>query len=319
MQINSKTLNVGIIGKGNFSDELLRSFLDKKMFGLCCGLQSHKYENLLPLRNYDELDKAVDAVLILDPDFCLFENLVEVVKSCKHAYITNTSHMTRHQLKKLSSYAAEAGVHIQVSNGLRFQNILGEIKDHEVKPRIVECNHYLRRPDNKSKIQLIQDILLPDIDIVLSLTKSRVKHVSATGVGVLFEDPDVVNARVEFYNGCVATISASKIADKEVHKIRFFENNNYYTLNFQNQSLRVLKGSEWSEEMEDQNVEDQMDDQTNFHKSVNQEEILEKEIESFYYCIVLGTEPVLSLSEYVEARDVAERILDQLERNFGRK
>jgi hypothetical protein len=81
----------------------------------------------------------------------------------------------------------------------------------------------------------------------------------------------------------------------------------------------VLKGSEWSEEMEDQNVEDQMDDQTNFHKSVNQEEILEKEIESFYYCIVLGTEPVLSLSEYVEARDVAERILDQLERNFGRK
>jgi len=124
---------------------------------------------------------------------------------------------------------------------------------------------------------------------------------------------------VEFYNGCVATISASKIADKEVHKIRFFENNNYYTLNFQNQSLRMLKGSEWSEEMEDQNVEDQMDDQTNFHKSVNQEEILEKEIESFYYCIVLGTEPVLSLSEYVEARDVAERILDQLGRNFRRK
>ena len=68
MQINSKTLNIGIIGKGNFTDEMIRFFLDKKMFGLCCGLNSHKYENLLPLRNYEELEKVVDAVLIFDPE-----------------------------------------------------------------------------------------------------------------------------------------------------------------------------------------------------------------------------------------------------------
>lgn len=319
MQINSKTLNVGIIGKGNFTDTMIRGFLDRKMFGLCCGLQSHKFENLLPLRNYEELDRAVDAVLIFDPTFCLFENLVEVIKSCKHIFIATTAHMSRHQMKRLSGYAHEAGVHIQVSNGLRFQSIHNEIKNMELEPRIIECNHYLRRPTNKRKISLIEDILLPDIDIVLSMTKSRVKHVSATGVGVLFQDPDVVNARVEFYNGCVATISASKIADKEVHKIRFFQNNNYHTLNFQNQSLRVVKGSENPDDIEDTDVEEQMDDQTNYHESVNQQEILEKEIESFYYCIVLGTDPVLSINEFIESRNVADRILDQLERNFRRK
>lgn len=320
MQINSKTLNVGIIGKGNFTDETLRTFLDKKMFGLCCGLQSHKFENLLPLRNYEELDTTVDAVMIFDPAFCLYENLVEVIKSCKHVFIADTSHMTKHQLKRISNYAAEAGVHVQVSNGLRFEHIHTEIKDLELEPRIIECNHYLKRPSNKrAKVSLINDILLPDIDIVLSLANSRVKHVSATGVGVLFEDPDVVNARIEFYNGCVATISTSKIADKQVHKIRFFQNNNYHTLNFQNQSLRIVTGTEMPEEMDEISVEEQMDDQTNFHKSVNRQEILEKEIESFYYCIVLGTDPVLSLSEFIEARDVADRILDQLERNFSRK
>ncbi len=319
MQINSKTLNVGIIGKGDFSDEMLRRFLDKKMFGLCCGLQSHNYENLLPLRNFEELDKTADAVLIFDPAFCLYENLVEVIKSCKHVFITDTSHMSKHQLKKLSNYAYEAGVHIQVSNGLRFEHIHTEIKHLELEPRIIECNHYLRRPKTKKKLSLIQDILLPDIDIVLSLANSRVKHVSATGVGVLFEDPDVVNARVEFYNGCVATISASKIADKQVHKIRFFQNNNYHTLNFQNQSLRILTGSDLNEVVEETNLDEQIEDQTNFHKSVNRQEILEKEIESFYYCIVLGSDPVLSLSEFIEARNVTERILDQLERNFSRK
>lgn len=319
MQINSKTLNVGIIGKGNFSDQMIRTFLDKKMFGLCCGLQSHKFDNLLPLRNYEELDRAVDAVLIFDPTFCLFENLVEVIKSCKHVFISDTSHMSRHQLKRLASFAHEAGVHIQISNGLRFENIHKEIKDLELQPHIVECNHYLQRPDNKRKISLINDILLPDIDIVLSITKSRVKHVSATGVGVLYEDPDVVNARVEFYNGCVATISASKISDKKVHKIRFFQNNNYHTLNFENRSLRIVKGSELPEDMDEMNVEEQMDDQINYHESVNRQEILEKEIESFYYCIVLGTEPVLGINEFIECRTVADRILDQLERNFRRK
>ena len=319
MQINSKTLNVGIIGKGNFSDHMIRGFLDRKMFGLCCGLQSHDFENLLPLRNYEELDKAVDAVMIFDPAFCLYENLLEVIKSCKHIFIANTNNFTKHQLKRLSNYAMEAGVHIQISNGLRFENIHNEIKDLELEPRIIECNHYLRRPNNKRKISLIEDILLPDIDIVLSMTKSRVKHVSATGVGVLYEDPDVVNARVEFYNGCVATISASKIADKEVHKIRFFQNNNYHTLNFQNQSLRIVQGSEMPEAMDEVDVEEQMNDQTNYHERVNRQEILEKEIESFYYCIVLGTEPVLSINEFIESRTVADRILDQLERNFSRR
>jgi hypothetical protein len=189
-----------------------------------------------------------------------------------------------------------------------------------LEPRIIECNHYLKRQTHqRTKISLINEILLPDIDIVLSLANSRVKHVSATGVGVLFEDPDVVNARIEFYNGCVATISASKIADKEVHKLRFFQNNNYHTLNFQNQSLRIVTGNDAPEEIEAAIVEEQMDDQINFHKSVNRQEILEKEIESFYYCIVLGTDPVLSLSEFIESRDVADRILDQLERNFSRK
>jgi predicted dehydrogenase len=319
MQINSKSLNIGILGKGDFTENLIQNLQEKKIIGMCVGLHSHSFDELITLRNYDELEKAADAVLLFDPTFCLFENLTEILKSCKHVFLGNTTHLSRLQLKKLASIANEAGVNLQVSNRLRFLNIHHEIKDQDVEPHIIECSHYIQRKGQDAQLSLIEDILLPDIDVVLSLAKSRVKNVFATGVGVLFDDPDVVNARIEFYNGCNATISASRIADKDVHKIRFFQNNYYYTLNYQNQSLRVVKGAENNDEEDLPQNPPLVDDETNYHDMVNQHEILEKEIESFYYCIVLGTEPACNIQDFIEARTVADRVVDQLERNFRRK
>lgn len=319
MQINSKSLNIGIVGKGDFSESLIKSLQDKKMFGMCCGLQSHAYDELITLRSFEELQKATDAVLLFDPAFCLFENLIEILKSCKHVFLGNTSHLSKHELKKLSAIAIEAGVNVQISNKLRYLNIHEELKDQTLEPHIVELSHYIQRKGQKDRVSLIEDILLPDIDVVLSLAKSRVKNVSATGVGVLFDDPDVVNARIEFYNGCIATVSASKIADKDVHKIRFFQNNFYYTLNYQNQSLRVVKGPETNSDADLIKNDDSVADETNYHEIVNPNEILEKEIESFYYCIVLGSQPACNIDDFIEARSVADRVVDQLERNFRRK
>lgn len=319
MQINSKSLNIGIVGKGDFTETLIHNLQEKKIIGMCCGLHSYPYDELITLRNFDELEKASDAVLIFDPSFCLFENLLEILKSCKHVFLGDTTHLTRHQLKKLAAISIEAGVKLQVSNKLRFLNIHGQIKDQEVEPHIIECSHYIHRNGKGKKVSLIEDILLQDIDVVLSLAKSRVKHVFATGVGVLYDDPDVVNARIEFYNGCNATLSASKIADKDVHKIRFFQNNYYYTLNYENQSFRVMKGKTSRDEPEVDREDAEVADETNYHEMVNQNEILEKELESFYYCIVLGTQPACNIDDFIEARTVADRVVDQLERNFRRK
>ena len=288
------------------------------MFGMCCGLYSHSYDELITLRSFEELEQATDAVLMFDPSYCLYENLVEILKSCKHVFLGDTSHLSRRELKKLSSIAREAGVVIQVRNPLRYMNIHSELKDKELAPHIIECSHYISRKGQSDKLSLIEDVLLPDIDVVLSLSNSRVKTVFATGVGVLFDDPDVVNARIEFYNGCHASISASRISDKDVHKIRFFQNNYYYTLNYQNQSLRIVQGADKSAG-DLTPAEDEFADQTHYHDIVNQSGILEKEVESFYYCIVLGSQPSCNLEDYIEARTVADRVVDQLERNFRRK
>ncbi|MBI1305332.1 MAG: hypothetical protein GC181_01820 [Bacteroidetes bacterium] len=318
MQINSKSLNIGIVGKGDFSEELIHNLQQKKMLGMCCGLYSHPFEELITLRNFEELELSSDAVLIFDPEFCLYENVVEVVKSCKHIFIADTTHISRHELKKISAFAKEAGVVVQISNPMKYTNVHAELKGQEVEPHIIECSHYICRKGQQDKLSLIEDILLPDIDIVLSLANSRVKSVFATGVGVLFDDPDVVNARIEFYNGCNASLSSSRIADKDVHKIRFFQNSYYYTLNYQNHSLRVVKGQD--KLMEGPFTQgEELADETNYHETVNRQEILEKELESFYYCIVLGSTSGGNIDQFIEARNVTDLVVDQLERNFRRK
>ncbi|MFT4521952.1 MAG: hypothetical protein ACI8ZN_000891 [Bacteroidia bacterium] len=319
MQADLKTLNIGILGVGEFSESSIRNFIDRKMFGLCCGLHSNPYDELIKLRSFDELDKAVDAVLVMGEDYCLYENLVEIIKSCKHLFIRHAHHLSKHQLKKLANLACEAGVKVHISNGQKFTKVHDDIKEKAVEPHIIECSHYRKRAGDDEAFSIIEHALLPDIDVVLSLAKSRVRGVSATGVGVICDDPDVVNARIEFYNGCVATISASKIADKQVHKIRFFQNNHYYTINYQDHSLRVVKNNDGSTEISGEHKTDQIEDETMYHEMVNQQEILDKEIESFYYCIVLGTEPICPIDDFIEARSVADRVLDQLERNFRRK
>ena len=94
------------------------------MFGMACGLYSHNYEELITLRNFEELEQAADAVLMFDPSYCLYENLVEILKCCKHVFISDTSHLSRRELKQLSAIAREAGVIIQVRNPMRYLQYL---------------------------------------------------------------------------------------------------------------------------------------------------------------------------------------------------
>jgi hypothetical protein len=114
-------------------------------------------------------------------------------------------------------------------------------------------------------------------------------------------------------------MSASKISDKKVHKLRFFENNYYHTLNYADQSVRSVASLTEHDAISGINGIEVIADETNYHEEVNEAEILAKELESFYYCIEFGTEPVASLEDYLNSRIVADEILDQLERNFRRK
>jgi len=318
MQINSKSLNIGVVGKGNFSESTFRPLIEKGLIGLCCGLFTHEYHDIIKLRSYEELEDAVDAVLILDADYCTFNTISDLIRSFKHVFVESCVFLSVREIRQLKSLAYEAGVRVQVRMPHRFLRTYRDIKETELQPHIIECSHYHPRSQAEGHISVIEDLLMPDIDVVISMADSRIRSVFATGVGVMHNDPDVVNARIEFYNGCIATMSASKISDKKVHKIRFFENNNYHTLNFRERSVRIVTSDDENGSIV-KRANSQISDETNFHEEVNEAEILEKELESFYYCIELGTDPVSILDDYLNSRKVADEILDQLERNFRRK
>ena len=319
MQVNSKSLNIGVIGKGSFSGEIIDRFIHKGHFGMFSGFKAQKHDDIVTLRSIEELEHASDAVLIFDPAYSDFDLVSGILRLSKHVYLEHHGLLSVSEIRKLSDLAREAGSIFQIGLKHRFNDLNKELIGLEIKPRIIESNRYTVYRENGMHLSLIEDLLVPDIDMTIQVTNSQLKSVYATGVGVLYKDPDVVNARLEFYNGCVANFSASKIAQKEVHKIRFFQNNSFYDINYLTNSLRILKGDEFDQDEEVAQNEDASDKTTLYQKSVNPVEILEKELDSFYYCITYGKDAVAGPAHVLDIRDATDRIFDQLERNFRSK
>lgn len=310
MEVNSKSLNVGILGKGGYTSEIIQRFVGKGRFGMCCGFNTHEHEDIIKLRSFDELEHASDCVLIFDPAYSDFEVISGILRLSKHVYLQYDGLLSSSEIRKLSELAKEAGCIFQFGLKHRYLDLNIELFKLGLKPRIIESSRYSVYNEKSTHLSVIEDLMVPDIDMAITMANSRLKSVYATGVGVLYNDPDVVNARLEFYNGCIANFSASKIAQKEVHKIRFFQNSSFYDANYLSNKLRILKG-------EESNVIDEGSDKTfEYQKLVNPMEILEKELDSFYYCITIGADSHSGAQEVLNIRDVTDRIFDQLERNF---
>lgn len=316
MEINSKALNVGILGKGGYTADIVDRFVRSGRFGMCCGFNTHDHDEIIKLRTFDELEHASDCVIIFDPAYSDYDVISNILRLSKHVYIQHHGLLTNSQIKKLNALAQEAGCIFQMGMKHRFLDLNVELLKLELNPRIIESSRYSVYQEKGTHLSVIEDLLVPDIDMAITLANSRLKSVFATGVGVLYNDPDVVNARLEFYNGCVANFSASKIAQKEVHKIRFFQNSSFYDANYLTHKLRILKGESKMAMLDGEETDEGSDNTHEYQKCVNPLEILEKELESFYYCITIGADTSTGAEQILSIRDVTDRIFDQLERNF---
>ena len=156
--------------------------------------------------------------------------------------------------------------------------------------------------------------MLHDIDVTLKLANAEVKSIYSTAVGVYYNDPDVVNTRVEFYNGCVANLSASKISNKEVHQTKFFQNNTYCSIDYVKQQLKVQNNTR-----DEEGTDEEWGVKTTYSQTKDSDgyiAMLDKEINSFYNCIANNVEPSAGISQYLQLQSVTDKIKEQLERNF---
>jgi predicted dehydrogenase len=314
MQRNSKTLKIGILGRSNLPHEIVQRMEKRGMLKIT-GI--HGTKNPEVYRKIDDFDDFLiepEAVFISDLSWSDFATVAGLVKHSKHVYLENPCLFSNGEIRKVELLAAEAGVVVQLGLKHRYQSTYRVIRDFDLKPRIIECNRFLKFSENTTSISVISDLMMHDIDVVLTLAGSPVKSINATGVGVLYDDPDVVNARIEFYNGCIANLAASKISGKNVHKTRFFQNNSYYAVNFLDQSVSMLKNGSDNEEFVLNGTETQKPAQ-----NADSCDIFAVELETFYRCIIDKTSPEASVADFLNTKIVADRIIDQLERNFKRK
>ena len=184
---------------------------------------------------------AVDVVDIVTPTTTHFELAKAAILKGKHVFIEKPLTNTPAEAKTLLEMSQERGVKIQVGHVERFNPALLALGGMKVQPMFIEAHRLATFNPRGTDVSVVLDLMIHDLDIVLSMVDSPVKTVNASGVAVVSDTPDIANARVEFANGCVANLTASRISLKQMRKIRLFQQDAYISLDFLDKEAQVVR------------------------------------------------------------------------------
>jgi predicted dehydrogenase len=242
-------LKVGVIGAGHLGKIHIRLLKEIESVQLV-GIYDHNPDHALSVskefgvKSFDsaeELIDAVDALDIVTPTLSHFEYAVMACRRSKHLFIEKPVTQTVDEGKKLVSLAREAGIKVQVGHVERFNPSFLAAKKFLQQPMFIETHRLAEFNPRGTDVSVIHDLMIHDIDIVLSVVRSPVKRISASGVAVVSDSPDIANARIEFDNGCVANLTASRISLKNMRKSRFFQRDAYISVDFLNKKTEVVR------------------------------------------------------------------------------
>ena len=189
----------------------------------------------------DELIDQVDVVDIVTPTLAHFDCASKALKKFRHVFIEKPVVTTPDEAKALISLAEEAGVKVQVGHVERFNPAFIAAAPYIQNPMFIETHRLAQFNPRGTDVPVILDLMIHDIDIVLSIVKANIRKVSASGVAVVSDTPDIANARIEFDNGCVANLTASRISMKNMRKSRFFQRDAYIAVDFLTKKTEIIR------------------------------------------------------------------------------
>lgn len=267
----------------------------------------------------DVLIDACDAIDVVAPTNFHFELCEKAIKKGKHVFVEKPLANTMDEARQLVKLAAESGIKFQVGHVERFNPAFLAIKDMQLNPMFIEVHRLAQFNPRGTEVSVILDLMIHDIDIILSIVKSDVKSISASGVGVMTETPDIANVRIEFHNGCVANLTSSRISMKKMRKIRLFQKDSYIGIDFLNKKTEIIK----LKEPQDSNVF-AFDIETPTGKKtiaisnpvIPEVNAIKKELEEFRDAILQNTKTVVSEMDGLMAMDVAHQILEKIGNNI---
>lgn len=202
------------------------------------------------IQRFDSVDKlldAVDAVDIVTPTITHFELAKQAISKGKHVFIEKPITEKPEQAKALLELVKEHQVKVQVGHVERFNPAMLALKEENLNPMFIEVHRLATFNPRGTDVSVVLDLMIHDLDIILNIVKSPVKHVHATGVAVVSYTADLSNARIEFENGCVANVTASRLSMKQMRKVRLFQNDGYISLDFLDKKAEIISLHDISE------------------------------------------------------------------------
>jgi predicted dehydrogenase len=296
---------------------------DAKLVGFCdpSDENAREVEDKYGIKRFadaDQLIESCDAIDIVAPTTEHFELCKKAILKSRHVFVEKPLANTMEEAREIVKLAKEANIKFQVGHVERFNPALLAAKEHDLNPMFIEVHRLSQFNPRGTDVSVILDLMIHDIDIILSLVKSNVKNVFANGVNVLSETPDIANVRIEFDNGCVANLTSSRISMKKMRKMRLFQKDSYVGIDFLDKKTEIIK----YKTPDDTNVFS-FDIETGHGKKtiaiaspvIKENNAIKMELESFTASIIKNKPTVVSEIDGYRAMEVAHRILEKISRN----
>ena len=316
-------LKVGVLGAGHLGKIHLKLLQQSEKYELV-GFYDQFEENAKKVADefgykaFDSISALIDAVEVVDivtPTLSHFECAKEAISKGKHIFIEKPITNTVSEAEAIKTLASMNHVLGQVGHVERFNPAFTAVKDTINNPMFIEAHRLAEFNPRGTDVPVVLDLMIHDIDIILSVVDSKVKSISASGVSVISATPDIANARIEFQNGCVANLTASRISLKNMRKTRFFQKDAYVSVDFLEKKSEVVKIKDVPENPHEfamilQNAEG-IKKQIYFENpTVAPNNAILDELETFADAIVNGTKPIVTINQGANALRVAQQIID---------
>lgn len=319
-------LKIGVLGLGHLGNIHLKCLLQIPQYEVVGVFDPHpkavaKAVEKYQVRAFDSVEallEAVDVVDIVTPTITHFELAQQVVAAGKHFFIEKPLTHTLQEAEALCALVqAQPAIKAQVGHVERFNPALLAIEDKAIAPMFVEAHRLALFNPRGTDVSVVLDLMIHDLDIILKLIPHEVQAVQASGVALVSPSADIANARIEFANGAVVNITASRISMKNMRKLRIFQPDAYLSLDFLNKQTEVVR----LHEQPPQAAEQYMELDTALGKryieldspAAQPNNAIKMELETFAASILHDTPPKVGLEDGLKALRLAYWIMEEIE------
>jgi len=322
-------LKIGVLGAGHLGKIHIKCIKESDKFELIGfydpdSENAKKVEEQFQVPRFENLELLIDKCQVVDivtPTLSHYECAAIAFKKARHVFIEKPLTTTIQEAASLIDLAKEAGVKVQVGHVERFNPAFLAAQPYFKDVMFIETHRLAQFNPRGTDVPVVLDLMIHDLDIVLSVVRSGVKKLSASGVAVVSDTPDICNARIEFNNGCTANLTASRISMKNMRKSRFFQKDGYIAVDFLTKEVEIIRLNEQVNHEDpfalilDLGPEKEKKQIIIEKPDVQPINVIKTELEAFHDSIIFNKEPMVTIMDGYNSLLLAHQILEKL--NLG--